>query len=72
MYSPKTRIWNIANDVNDGRCRFLHAFRNEQMQFSRTTDFFNITVDTVMETAIKVLLLNWASGTKIVQKSLTF
>ena len=72
MYSPKTRIWNIANDVNDGRCRFLHAFRNEQMQFLRTTDFFNITVDTVMETAIKVLLLNWASGTKIVQKSLTF
>ena len=42
------------------------------MQFSGTTEFFNITVDTVMETAIKVLLLNWASGTKIVQKSLTF
>ena len=32
--------------------------RNEKMQFSRTTEFFNITVDIVMETAIKVLLLN--------------
>ena len=42
------------------------------MQFSRTIAFFNITVDTVMEAAIKVLLLNWASGTKTVQKSLTF
>ena len=58
LYSPKTRTWNIANEVNDGKCRFLHALRNEKMQFSRTTEFFNITVDIVMETAIKVLLLN--------------
>ena len=42
------------------------------MQFLCTTEFFDITVDIVMEIAIKVLFLNWASGTKIVQKSLTF